>query len=209
MKRSNGPYDKIKAYYFRLLPELTEESWAQVAQLVTVRRLGKGEFFIRPGEVSNYVSFINYGMVRSYYVLEGREYVVGFFDEEHCYFSSYESFLTRQPSQLCFEALEETEVVDISYNDLQLMYDRIPGADRLGRIVAESLFITLSKKNASFLLETPEQRYRHLLQQRPSLFQKVPQYMIASYLGITPEALSRIRSRLSKKAATELIDSNQ
>lgn len=204
---SAAGYSKIKAYYFSILPSLTEEGWQLLEGVAVIKNYRKGEFFLHPGQVCNYVSFINQGLVRGYYLLDGKEYVTGFFDGDECvYFSAYESFLSRKPTELYYEALEDTEIVDISYDDLQMLYDKVPGADRLGRLVAEDLYIILSEKNASFQLESAEQRYLKLLQSRPLLFQKVPQYMIASFLGITPEALSRVRARLSRKTEKELID---
>lgn len=208
--KTPAEYSQIKAYYFNLLPTLSEEKWLEVEAVATVRVVKKGDYFLRPGQVCNHVSFINYGLVRGYYLLDGREYVTGFFGGRECqYFSAYESFLTRKPTELYYEALEDTQVVDITYDDLQELYRKVPGADRLGRFVAENLYIILTEKNASYLLDSPEQRYLKLLEARPELFQQVPQYMIASYLGVTPEALSRIRSRLSKKAERELIDLDQ
>jgi CRP-like cAMP-binding protein len=200
---------KIKAYYFKLLPQLTDTQWELCAASIIIRQYKKGELLLRPGQVCDRVSFINYGIGRFYYLVDGKEFIGAFFDEECAYFSDYESFLTRQPSRRYIEALEDMEVADISYNMLQELYQKIPAADRLGRIVAEGLYIQLSKRNASLLIDSPEQRYQTLLAERPALIQRVPQYMIASYLGITPEALSRIRSRLSKRTATVLIDLDQ
>lgn len=199
---------KIKAYYYKLFPKLTAEQWAECESMLSVRQCKKGSLLLKPGEVCKSVSFINFGLARFYYLVDGREYVNAFFDEDTPYYSDYESFLTQSPSRRYIEALEDMEVVDLSYDSLQLLYDRIPTADRLGRFVAEDLFIKLSKRNASLLMDSAEQRYQALLAERPELFQRVPQYMIASYLGITPEALSRIRSRLSKRSPV-IIDLDQ
>lgn len=133
-----------------------------------------------------------------YYAVDDREHVAGFFIEDTT-FSDYQSFLTRQPSRMYIQALEDTEVIDISYDAAQYLYRHVPEAEKLGRLLAEYLFILLSNRNSSLLLDTPEERYKKLVAQRPYLFQRVPKYMIASYLGITPEVLSRIRARLSKK----------
>lgn len=195
------PLAKIKAYYFALLPSITEEQWWFYEQKISIRTYKKGDLILRPGQICDTVSFINSGLVRFYHLLDGKELVAGFFDEEQPYFSDYESFLTRKPSPMYIEAIEATEVADINYEGVQLLYDTVEAADRLGRYIAEGLYTMLSARNNAFLLDSPEQRYQKLLEQRPGLFQRVPQYMIASYLGVTPEALSRIRARLSKKAS--------
>lgn len=193
-------YEKVKTFYFSLWPSLNEENWANFEQKLIVKQYKKGDCILKPGEVCNTVSFINYGLVRSYYLVDGREITTNFFVEDSC-FSNYQSFLSRTPSLMYTDILEDSELVDIDYNGLQYAYDNIPDSERVGRLVAEQLYIILSNRNASLLLETPEQRYLKILQEKPDLVRRVPQYMVASYLGITPEALSRIRSRISKRVS--------
>ena len=190
---------KIKEYYFRLLPEFSESDWKRFSDYLVIRRYRRGDLLLRPGEVCNQVSFLNYGLGRSYYLVDGKEYICCFIDEDCAYFSVYESFLTRTPAQIYIEAMEDMEVVNLSWEALQEVYKFLDCADRMGRLIAEQLYINITRRNASLLMDTPQERYQKLQEDRPALFQKVPQYMIASYLGITPEALSRIRSRLSRR----------
>lgn len=89
-------------------------------------------------------------------------------------------------------------MLDLSYDNLQIAYRTYPEFQKFGRLIAEFLFIMVSDRTATLLLKTPEQRYVDFLEKSSDLILRVPQYMIASYLGITPEALSRIRKRLSK-----------
>lgn len=192
-------YASVMNFIKSLIPELDEETWHSFAEKISVRNLSKGEVMLRPGNVCNHVSYMNYGLIRSYYLVDGKEMITAFFPED-CYFSDYESFLTRKPAVMYSEAIEATEVVDITYDDLQWLYSTYPQCERVGRLVAEDLFVHLSTRNMSFLMETPEQRYLRFLDEYASMVQRIPQYMIASYLGITPEALSRIRSRMSKKS---------
>jgi len=98
------------------------------------------------------------------------------------------------------DVIEDCELAEINYDDLQLQYSKYPECERAGRLIAEDLFMHLSSRNASFLLQTPEQRYYQFLDECPDIVTRIPQYMIASYLGITPEALSRIRGRFKIKA---------
>ncbi len=133
-----------------------------------------------------------------YYDVEGVEYVRQFhFERSFC--SEYQSFLTEKPALMSLQALEDSELLLISHTDLHALFRLNKEFERIGRIVAEQSFIFVSQRFASMLLEDPETRYQNLVRERPKVVQRVPQYMIASYLGITPEALSRIRKRLAEQ----------
>ena len=192
-------FSNIKKYYQNLLPELSEEQWQYFQQFLVPKTIKKNEYLVEPGRVCKYVTYINKGSLRAFNVTEGKEYALSFFIEND-YASEYCSFLTKTPATYFIQALEDTEVIDLHYDDMQKLYREIPILERFGRYIAENLFILLSTRNASLLTESPEERYLKLLQSNQNnLLQRVPQYMIASYLGITPEALSRIRKRLSEK----------
>jgi CRP-like cAMP-binding protein len=202
------PLAQIKKYFFDLVPELDDEKWKRFESVATVRQVPKGTVLLKPGMKSNFVSYVNYGLIRSYHLLDGKE-LITFFAHEDCYFSEYETFLAQMPALKYSEALEDCELVDLHYDNLQFLYQSLPECERAGRRVAEGLFVELCNRTNSFLLLTPEERYLEFLQRFPSLPQRLPQYMIASYLGITPEALSRIRARLSRKPLERFIDSDQ
>lgn len=198
---------QLKDYIQELLPELTEDTWDSFVQKTVIREYKKGQTVYKQGIVCSYVSFVCSGLLRSYYLVDGKEIITAF-GPENCYFSEYESFLSRQPSLMYTDAIEDTIVIDVSYNDLQELYAKYPQCEKVGRLIAEYLFVHLANKNSSYLLNTPEERYAKFLEEYEMIQQRIPQYMIASYLGITPEALSRIRSRISKKKQS-LIDSDQ
>lgn len=189
-------FKQIHAYYKNLLPELSAEAWAYCTGKFTIRQLKKGEWLVREGEVCRYVSYINKGMLCVYRVSEGNKMVGGFFAED-TYISEYTSFLTQQPATMFIEALEDTEVVDLRFEDMQEAYRQFKVLERFGRLMAEHLFKQLDARVYSLHSLTAEQRYLHLLENTPSIFQRVSQYLIASYLGVTPEALSRIRKRIA------------
>jgi CRP-like cAMP-binding protein len=192
-------FSNIKKYYQTLLPELSEEQWQYFQQFLLLKTIKKNEYLAEPGRVCKYVTYINKGSLRAFNITEGKEYALSFFIEND-YASEYCSFLTKTPATYFIQALEDTEVIDLHYDDMQKLYREIPILERFGRYIAENLFIMLSTRNTSLLTESPEERYLKLLQSNQNnLLQRVPQYMIASYLGITPEALSRIRKRLSEK----------
>lgn len=193
-------FDKIKAYYQQMVPSLPEPVWQSLEKNLTIQQIKKGDFLVREGEVCRYVSFINYGLFRFYYLAEGKEICTGFIGTGN-YVSEYNSFLTQTPSAMYVEAMEDTEVVNLSYTDMQTGYDNFSFFERFGRKIAEKLFILLSSQITRLLTLTPEQRYQYVVDHQPGLLQHIPQYMIASFIGITPEHLSRIRKKMSEKTS--------
>jgi CRP-like cAMP-binding protein len=193
-----NPLHQIKAYYLSLNPDIRDSDWEVFEQFLQVQVLEKGETITRPGQTAQDVCFVAEGMVMMYILSEDRQLVLEFFNE-NWYCCDYESFLTRKPSPYYLEAMERTVLVNLSYADLQKVYKLGPSFEKMGRLMAEFLYICLSHKSTALLSQTPEQRYTELTQTRPEIFQRVPQYMIASYLGITPESLSRIRKRMVAK----------
>ncbi|MES2703406.1 MAG: Crp/Fnr family transcriptional regulator [Bacteroidota bacterium] len=191
-------FQKLREYYNYLLPTMTGDSWQICESVLTVRKLKKGDLLLKEGDVCKYVSFMNYGLVRMYQLIDGKEKIIRFFNER-TYVADYNSFLTREPALTYLQAMEDTEVAETSYEGLQMLYKEVPEANMLGRLVAEELFIDMCRRNTKDLCGSLEQQYNILVEQQPWMLQRVPQYMIASYLGITPEALSRIKARVSKR----------
>jgi CRP-like cAMP-binding protein len=189
------PLNQLKSYYFQMVPELTEEMWANMEQKAIVQQYKKGEIYISPGEQENYVTFICKGGFRYFSVVDEKEMVCEFTFENE-YLSEYESFLKRTPAKVFIQALEDSEVVKFHYNDVQECYSKFPLIERFGRLIAEKFLIDAIDRMNSMLSSTPEERYNKLAENKPELLQRVPQYMIASFIGVTPEALSRIRRRL-------------
>lgn len=198
---------QIKEYLLQLIPNLPEEVWLRFVEKCVVRSYAKNTTICKPGMVYNTVSFVCSGLLRSYYLIDGKEIITAF-AYENCYYSEYESFLTQTASKMYTTAMEDTTVVDINYKELQDLYSNSPECEKIGRLIAEDLFIFLSNRNSSFQFDTPETRYIKFLDDCEPIIQRIPQYMIASYLGLTPEALSRTRARMSKKS-NSFIDSDQ
>ncbi len=195
----NNTFRNIKNYYQNLLPELTDEQWQYFEQFLKIKTLKKNDFLIEAGKTCKHVTYVNKGILRAYNLTDGKEFILAFFIENE-YSSEYCSFLTKTPATYYIQAIEDCEVIDLHYDDIQKLYREIPILERFGRFIAENLFIMLSMRNVSLLADSPEERYLKLLKNSQSnLPQRVPQYMIASYLGITPEALSRIRKRIAEK----------
>jgi CRP-like cAMP-binding protein len=189
------PLNHLKSYYFQVVPTITEEIWTEMETKAIVQHYKKGEMYIRPGEQEDYVTFISKGAFRYYSVVEEKELVCEF-AFENCYLSEYESFLKRTPAKNFIQALEDSVVVKFHYDDVQHCYAKYPQIEKFGRLVAENFLICAIDRMNSLLSSTPEERYNKLAEEKPELLQRVPQYMIASFIGVTPEALSRIRRRL-------------
>jgi CRP-like cAMP-binding protein len=190
-------FESIHAYYLNLVPHLSSTDLEALDACLSVRQVPKGEFIVKAGQVCQYVSFLNKGLARLYYTFEGKDISIGFVIPGQ-YTSEYESFLTRRPAAQSIDALTDVEVIDLSYNDMQLLYRNFPVFQEFGRKIAEMLFIYLNQRNTALLALTPEDRYRLMIADQPALLQQVPQYMLASFMGVTPEHLSRIRRKISQ-----------
>jgi CRP-like cAMP-binding protein len=185
--------DQIRNYFNRFL-QLTDSEWADFSACCTKESIAKKDFILREGETCDYIAFIGEGIFRFYYVQEGEEHVTAFFFPGD-FVTNYRSFLRGNPSDHFIEALKPSVIYKIRKKDLLALYDKHKSFERLGRFVAENLYLTVANRLDSFLHDSPEDRYQDLLQRNSKLLQEVPQYMLASYLGIKPETLSRIRAR--------------
>lgn len=165
---------------------------------LTIKHYKKKELVLREGEICRYAYFINSGCFRYYYTVDGQENTAQFFFENGWY-TDYESFLLEKPTQQSIQTLEPTELVLLTARDLQQLYMDIPKFERFGRLMAENAFLGIRKRSEMMENQTPEERYLHLMQERPKVFERIPQHYIASYIGIQPPSLSRIRKRIRKK----------
>jgi CRP/FNR family transcriptional regulator, anaerobic regulatory protein len=189
-------FEAIKSYYRKLVPHISESELEALVSCLSVRQIAKGDFLVKAGQVCHHVSFINKGLVRIYYTINGKDISVGFAGAGD-YTSEYESFLTQKPAAQNIEALTDVEVIDLAFDDMQRLYKQYPVFQEFGRKIAEFLFIMLNRRNTALLATTPEERYKNMIASSSALLQQVPQYMLASYIGVTPEHLSRIRKKMS------------
>lgn len=153
---------------------------------------------VRQGQVANELYFINKGMLRLFYENEGDE-ITAFIFRENLFASSYDSFLRQTPSIQSLEALEEADLLVITQSKMNELYEELPKFNILTRKIAEQRFINAQQILSSFLLDSPEERYEKFMQQNGDLLLRVPHHIIASYLGMTPVSMSRIRNRLAQQ----------
>lgn len=167
-----------------------------VASLFKERTYKKGDFFLAEGQICRQVGFVVKGLMRYYINHDGEEKTYAFSQEDE-FVCNYESFLPQSPSSKIIQALEDCDVLVISSADLHIFYAGIREGERFGRIVIESVFLQLLKDVNSFYTETPELRYIRFLKNHADLQQRISQYHIASFVGVKPQSLSRIRKRIS------------
>jgi CRP/FNR family transcriptional regulator, anaerobic regulatory protein len=150
------------------------------------------------GQVAKDIYFISKGLIRLYYFKKTGEEVTGFLFKENLFASSFESFLRQKPSKQILETLEPCRLLVLTHEKLQQLYREVPAMNQMVRIVLEERFINAQQILSSFILDTPEERYKKFIENHPDLVLRVPLHIIASYLGITPVSLSRIRKRISQ-----------
>lgn len=188
---------ELRAYLAKF-SSLSEEEREGIAANLLVHTFPKGAFLVREGEVATKCYFVLRGCVRQYYLLDGEEKTTAFFTEEQAVVS-FTSYAQQKPSTHYVVCVEETIAIVGEMGGEQEMYEKFPKLELITRTMVEQDYGKSQEDFAAFMTSSPEERYRTLLQTRPELFQRVPQHQIASYLGVTPESLSRIRRRLAGK----------
>jgi CRP/FNR family transcriptional regulator, anaerobic regulatory protein len=183
----------IKAYIDRMVT-FSESEWQAFEACLYERHLAKKELLLAEGQHCDFVAFVLEGAFRFYKETDGEEIEIGFFFPGD-FVSNYRSFLTNTPSEHNIVALKDAQVLMLPKKELFELYDQHKPAERLGRLIAENLFLEVVRRLDSFQHATPEDRYQGLVKRNSKLLQEIPQYMLASYLGVKPETLSRIRAR--------------
>jgi CRP-like cAMP-binding protein len=160
--------------------------------------ISKGTYFIRAGEIPAKMALVLQGLFRYVYLSDtGKEYTKSFMPEGR-FLSAYSSMITGQPAYFCVEALEDSTILEFSYRNWMDLRKSDPCWDRLLLDMIEKGFIAKEKRERELLLLDAESRYRIFLDEFPNLEGRVKQHIIASYLGITPERLSRIRKKMRR-----------
>jgi CRP-like cAMP-binding protein len=189
--------EKFKSFIKQFVT-FSEEDWQLAKPFFNTEIVPKGTLILSQGSVCQTLSFIEEGAFRQYRMEDVDEYAYDFSFEED-YAVDFKSFLTGSPATINISALKDSTIVNISKQALDKVYKISPAFQEFGRLMVERAFVYDDERVQSLLYDTPEERYLKLMQRDPNLLAEIPLYSIASYLGVRPETLSRIRANLTKK----------
>ena len=183
---------------FNSIVHLEDNEWNIAQNLFKERSFKKGEYLISEGKIENYINFIVEGTCRAFYIKNGIEYnyEIGLEDD---WISSYKSFTNNIPSDEYIQAVTHMKVYSIHRDSIQNLVSINPKFAVIERYIVNKIVIDKTERLRSFITDTPNERYLKLIERKKHLIQKIPLNILASYIGITPESLSRLRKRLSEK----------
>lgn len=190
--------DKTIINTFKQITGFTDSELDVILQYFKEKNYKKKTVIIETGEVADEVFFVVKGCIRLYCWKDGQELSTYFFTE-NMFAGTYDSFISRKPTLIAMETLEDTTVLALSHQSLETLFEVFPKMNEFIRKSIEQRFVVLHELFTSYLLNSPEERYVKLLCENPDLLNRIPQHLIASFLGVTPVSLSRIRNRVAKK----------
>jgi len=175
---------------------LTDQEFSTFFSAFETKRLAKNQFFLREGQICNFVGFVSKGALVYFKSMPNGNEMTTDFGFEGDWVTVNQSRLNNSPSTIQIKAIEKTELLLVSQQTLSEMYLRIPKLERLGRILMEQAYLKIARQSIDLQVLTARERYEGMLRNYPEIFRRVPLYHIANYLGIAPKSLSRIRKEL-------------
>jgi len=182
--------------FLKTIPGYSSDAIEISLPLIQVKTLEKGEHFIEKDKTCRHFAFVAYGIMRAYSTNDGVENTTCLCSN-NTFATSTISFITQTPSSVSIQALEKVTLVLISYENLNLLYSKSPFCEKVGRVVAEKEYIELQQSNWRNSSIPAQKKYLTLLKENPGVVNRIPLHYIASYIGITPETLSRIRKKIA------------
>ncbi len=182
--------------YVNQISPIKEVTFKELKKRFKPLQLNKNDFFVRESEYAQQIGFLKKGIIRAFFVnQEGKEYTKQFFVGSSI-IGAYNSLLTKQPNKIAQQALTDCEILVADYREMENLYTKFHDLERLGRKIAEFYFLEKEQKEIEMALLDADKRYLIMRQRFPSIETMIPQYYIASYLGVSPTQLSRIRKKL-------------
>ena len=177
----------------------TDKELSRMNELLQVKTFPKKTYLLQEGEVCNFEGYINKGCVRTYFIDENGFEVTLMFSIEDWWIGDVASFYEQKPTTLFIETMEECEVMMFNPVTKEMLLAEIPKFERVFRILVQRSLAATFNRLISTITKTAQDKYLDFIKKYPTIPQRVPQHYIASYLGISPEFLSKVRSKLSKK----------
>ncbi|MDQ8140802.1 Crp/Fnr family transcriptional regulator [Chryseobacterium sp. CFS15] len=177
---------------------LTEEQKTELQSFFSVKKLKKKQYLLQEGDVCKCLSFVNKGLLKSYFTDEKGGENINMFAFEGWWISDFKSFINQEKAVLNIDAVEETELLMITLEDYDKLMLKIPVMDRYFRILYQNSLVTKDYRLIASNSYTAEEKYLQLVQKNPEMIKRVPHNLIASYLGLAPETISRIRKKILK-----------
>lgn len=172
----------------------TEEEKQALREFSIIKESRKGDCIIEPGKFTRKCFFILKGCMRYFHIVDGDEKTTAFFEENDSI--TPQSYYKNRPDDFYLECTETTIYTQFSPENEAVFLKKFPRFESICRIKTEEQIIKMQEEFSDFMKSSPEQRYISLMKNRPGLLQRVPQYYIASYIGVKPESLSRLRKRI-------------
>lgn len=177
---------------------LSDRDQQLIVACLRERKVKKGQFLVHEGAVSRCTNFVNEGSVRTYFIdLNGQEHIVQF-AIEGWWISDLNSFILQVPATFNVQAIEDSVILELPFESLELLYEQIPKLERYFRIVTQRAFVAFQQRVVQNISMTAEDRYLAFQQKYPKIELRIPQRLVASYLGISAEFLSKIKKRLKE-----------
>lgn len=189
---------KIFKEYINNISPVKDDTFDELQKCFNPIELSKNDFFVREGEYARQIGFLKKGIVRAFFSnQEGKEYSKQFFVAPSI-IGAYTSLLTKQPNNIAQQALTDCQIMVADFTKIEALYDKHHDLERLGRKIAEYYFLEKEQKELEMALLDADKRYLLMRERFPTIESTIPQYYIASYLGISPTQLSRIRKKLQQ-----------
>lgn len=189
--------ENFKKYLIQMT-SMDNESFDIAIKYLNIEQIKKGKFFIKEGQICNKLAYVNKGLLRVYYLKDGND-INTCFCKENSITSSFESLINKTPSNENIQALENTELITLSYENLTKLYEISPAWYKVSRFLTDRECLRLSSRVTSLSFESAIEKYLNLLKTQPEIINRIPIQHIASYIGITRRTLSRIRRDIAKK----------
>ena len=181
---------------FEHLVVLSDEEKQLITEIFKPLEIKKGEFFTESNKMNTRVGFLIEGLVY-YYVLKNDNEAITDFTKEGEFVSEYHTFIRKEKAIHSIKAIEDCTFLVLDYDGIQRLYNEVKDGNKFGRMVLEHRFGIVVNQLLSLYMHTPEERYQHFQKNYFDLTQRVPQYLIAAYIGVKPQSLSRIRKRIT------------